>query len=444
MARVSFALCVLALVVATAAATRHWNHAGQAYKGDLIGNDVTGLCGEANSTSGYFNIEGGKNKNYFFWYFQSRNDPSTDPVILWMTGGPGCSSELAMLFENGPCSANADGKTTTNNPYSWNTKANLVYIDQPVGVGFSYGDASDADHNESMVAEDMYHFLHEFYEAFDLGDRPLYIFGESYGGHYAPATAYRVGKSLNLQGLAVGNGLTDPLVQYEYYPDMGYTFAQQKLGKPVLTKVQYDIMKAGWPTCQKMIQECQNKVSSCASAQAFCNELMIAPYEAHGMNPYDIRKPCGSNPLCYDMSNVTKFLANPDVLSAIGVKDITWQSCNYTVNAAFSDDWMRDFQTKVSGLLANNTRVLIYAGDVDFICNWIGNKHWTLALDWAGNAAYNNATDAGWNVNSQEAGLLRTAQGFSFLQIYNAGHMVPHDQPAVALEMVNQFLSNSL
>merc|ERR1712169_55430 len=108
----------------------------------------------------------------------------------------------------------------------------------------------------------MYNFLHEFYDAFDLGDRPLYIFGESYGGHYAPATAYRVGQSLNLQGLAVGNGLTDPLVQYEYYPELGYTWAQKKLG---------------WPVCKKMIAACQNDTSKCPAAQGFCNELMIAP-----------------------------------------------------------------------------------------------------------------------------------------------------------------------
>merc|ERR1712169_64384 len=115
----------------------------------------------------------------------------------------------------------------------------------------------------------MYNFLHEFYDAFDLGDRPLYIFGESYGGHYAPATAYRVGQSLNLQGLAVGNGLTDPLVQYEYYPELGYTWAQKKLGSPVLTKEQYNVMNAGWPVCKKMIAACQNDTSSALLPRAF-------------------------------------------------------------------------------------------------------------------------------------------------------------------------------
>jgi cathepsin A (carboxypeptidase C) len=79
---------------------------------------------------------------------------------------------------------------------------------------------------------------------------------------------------------------------------------------------------------------------------------------------------------------------------------------------------MKDYQTKVSGLLANNTRVLIYAGDVDYICNWIGNKQWTLALDWAGKTAFNSAGDNAWNtVNGNATGLLRQASAFSFLQV---------------------------
>lgn len=169
--------------------------------------------------------QGGKDKQYFYWYFEAQNNPSTAPVLLWMTGGPGCSSELALLFENGPCTANADGvvwdpgetvprslipdvplplgKTTTPNPYSWNQNANLLYIDQPAGVGFSTGAASmfewiikdilnvvsstrsvpilsgDADHNETQVAEDMYNFLHDFFNGNpDLNNRALYIFGE--------------------------------------------------------------------------------------------------------------------------------------------------------------------------------------------------------------------------------------------------------------------------
>ena len=78
--------------------------------------------------------------------FESRRTPSTDPILLWLTGGPECSSELALFTENGPCKVNSEGTDTTNNPYSWNTQANLLYIDQPPGTGFSTGSTTTMRH----------------------------------------------------------------------------------------------------------------------------------------------------------------------------------------------------------------------------------------------------------------------------------------------------------
>ncbi|CAM9980796.1 unnamed protein product, partial [Hapterophycus canaliculatus] len=100
------------------------------------------LCGVdgVKQVSGYFKIqdEGATDKEYFFWMAESQENPSEDPVVLWLTGGPGCSSTLALLAENGPCTVNEDGETTTPNPSSWNSRANVIWVDQPAGVGFSY------------------------------------------------------------------------------------------------------------------------------------------------------------------------------------------------------------------------------------------------------------------------------------------------------------------
>ena len=105
--------------------------------------------------SGYFKLTTGKlPKNYFYWFFESRSAPKSDPVVLWMTGGPGCSSEVALFGENGPCSVNAAGDGTIPNAFSWNSNASLLYIDQPAGTGFSYGAGADTD--EDGVATDMY------------------------------------------------------------------------------------------------------------------------------------------------------------------------------------------------------------------------------------------------------------------------------------------------
>jgi len=405
---------------------------------------LKGLCDTVDQKAGYFKIEGKRNLNYFYWQFASRNDPETDPVIVWMTGGPVCSSGIALFHENGPCKINSKtGIATTPNPYSWNSNATIVFIDQPAGVGFSYGDAQDADINEKGVAEDMYHFLHEFMAANPtLAKVPLFIFGESYGGHYAPSTAHRVGTSLNLKGLGVGNGLTDPLVQYKYYPEMAYNYSIQRVGKPSVSEADYESMVSSWPQCQKMIAACQDDTDKCSEAQGFCNNAMLGPFEASGLNVYDIREPCKVKPLCYDFSDVTNFLNDKKVQSALGVNGIEWSSCNFTVNGMFANDWMKDFDSTVPDLLGNGTRVLIYAGDVDFICNWLGNKAWTLALDWPSKDKFNAAADKAWMVDSKEAGKARTVDGFTFLQIHDAGHMVPLDQPEHALLMVNNFMQD--
>lgn len=86
------------------------------------------------SVSGYFNITGTRDAAYFYWLFESRSDPANDPLVVWLTGGPGCSSILALFVENGPCYVNEYGNGTLPNPYSWNSNANILWIDQPVGM----------------------------------------------------------------------------------------------------------------------------------------------------------------------------------------------------------------------------------------------------------------------------------------------------------------------
>ncbi len=83
-----------------------------------------GLCdATVKSYSGYFGVDSGVDKNYFYWLFESRATPASDPLVMWLNGGPGCSSELGLLTENGPCTVNAEGTDTINNPYSWNNNA---------------------------------------------------------------------------------------------------------------------------------------------------------------------------------------------------------------------------------------------------------------------------------------------------------------------------------
>jgi len=114
------------------------------------------------------------------------------------------------------------------------------------------------------------------------------------------------------------------------------------------------------------------------------------------------------------------------------------------INMKFHTDWMKDFSPYVKDLLNDGIPALIYAGDVDFICNYLGNKAWTLNLEWDHKAEFNDAEEHEWGTSDTDlsaAGLARTSNGFTFLQVYDAGHMVPSDQPSVALDMIRNFVS---
>ncbi|CAM9166602.1 unnamed protein product [Ectocarpus sp. 6 AP-2014] len=413
------------------------------------------LCGEegVKQLSGYYKIqdEGATDKEYFFWMAESQDRPSEDPLILWLTGGPGCSSTLALLAENGPCTVNEDGETTMPNPSSWNSRANVVWVDQPAGVGFSYGKApGDFDHGEDAVGEDMFWFLQEFFATHpEYASNPFYVFGESYGGHYAPSVAHRVwqgikngeGSAINLQGMGIGNGLTSPAIQYPFYTQMA---VDNPYGVKAVSEKDAAMMRAYTPACVALIDGCQDVPEMCDDAQSFCDEHMMAPYMLSGLNPYDVRKQCGDQGLCYDFSAIEKFLRLDSTREALNVRDDSapWESCNMKVNSDFSGDWMREFDGLIGPMLEDGVSVLIYAGDCDWICNYMGNEAWTLSLDWTGGDGFRAAPQIEWSTDAAAAaaGLSRSYGGLTFLQVYEAGHMVPMDQPEVALAMLNAFV----
>lgn len=427
----------------------------------LKDSPVEGICDTSvKSLSGYFQVDEKLDKNYFFWFFESRSQPSTDPLVIWLTGGPGCSSQLALLSENGPCSVTEDGLNTKNNPYSWTSNANVLWVDQPAGVGFSYGVKND--HNQTMVAEDMYHFVQEFLIAHpEYSTNDFFIFGESYGGHYVPAISNRIyngnlnneGLHVNLKGVAVGNGLTDPLTQYQYYPAMAMN---NTYGVKAVTEEQYQKMVDHMPLCLNLIKACQANTEKCEQAYTYCNLMETTPYYNSGLNPYDIRIPCGDSDLCYDFSNIETFLNLESTRQALHVSDKvkSWESCNTAVDMMFVNDWMIRYQDKLIPLLEDNIRVLIYAGDTDFICNWMGNDAWTKELKWSGKNSFNKENDVEWYFNDYvtnevvNGGLVRTANAqkgegkLTFLRVYGGGHMVPTDVPNSALALLNTFLQN--
>ncbi|TMW66298.1 hypothetical protein Poli38472_004063 [Pythium oligandrum] len=413
------------------------------------------FCGLTGHDAGYIKLPNKKDDHYFYWYFESRSQPSKDPLVLWLTGGPGCSSMMAMLTENGPCHVQPD-LTTQINPYSWTNNANVIWLDQPTNVGLSYGADEDKDDREANVGENIYFFMEGFLEKHpELRDREFYITGESYGGHYVPAAAHHIWEQnknnassakINLQGIAIGNGITDPAIQWPYTQKM----AENSYNITLVNATTYEAMNAAAPECGKKLEECQKDDSVCMEGYEFCAENLLVPLNDAKRNPYDIRMPCDKEDAtkCYEMDYVTKYLDAPNVRKYLGVPEdrvAGWQECNMQINMDFyaANDPVKNFSPFVADLLNDDIRVLIYAGDADLMCNWIGNQAWTKALEWKGKDEFNAAEEHAYITEANiDAGVVRSTPLFTFFRVYNSGHMVPQDQPAVALEMLNNFLRN--
>lgn len=167
-----------------------------------------------------------KTSSLFYWMFAAEEAPMQAPLVIWLNGGPGASSLTGALLENGPMRLNADGKTAYNE-FGWTKEANVAFIDNPVGAGFSYTDNEDGYVNDlSEMAEQLYTGIIEILELHPwLAASPIYIAGESYAGKYIPAIAHYIYRRhedgdtiVNLEGIMIGNGETKPYIAYASTP----------------------------------------------------------------------------------------------------------------------------------------------------------------------------------------------------------------------------------
>jgi cathepsin A (carboxypeptidase C) len=157
-------------------------------------------------------------------------------------------------------------------------------------------------------------------------------------------TAYPT--AINLAGVGLGNGLTDPVTQYQYYPEMAMN---NTYGIKTVSETTYAAMVAKVPDCVSLATACNAGGSDqqCKAAQIACGQWETSPYYATGLNPYDIRIPCEVPGLCYNFTMVDEWLTDPNVLAALHVrtdKSSPWESCNYDVNGDFGPDWMKGYQ----------------------------------------------------------------------------------------------------
>ncbi|KAF8991371.1 Alpha/Beta hydrolase protein [Cyathus striatus] len=414
-----------------------------------------------NAYTGYIDIQA---RHLFFYFFESRSNPDTDDVIFWTNGGPGCSSSLGLFMELGPCRV-INNTEPIYHPESWNTNANVFFIDQPVGVGFSYAEYGETVSTTEEAAQDIAAFVAIFFEHFSqFKGRAFHMAGESYAGRYLPLFASAVYDQnaklvaagmtpVNLTSVMIGNGMTDSVTMFLSYYDMQCTSVESSLG-PVVDISSCVAHKALLPRCERWLkQSCEDKFDAidCGAASEFCMAQFVAPYYATNLNPYDMSKPCpGSveNSECYtERQFILDFLDKASVRKAIGVDPSVprnFSSCNDDINQAFlieKLDIMRNSKDYITALLERDIRVLIYVGTYDWICNHVGNERWTLALEWSGKDDFVKAEKRKWFVNGKQAGHTRSAGKFTFATIDGAGHLVPFDKPKESLAMVQRWLA---
>ncbi|XP_028409969.1 lysosomal protective protein-like [Dendronephthya gigantea] len=410
--------------------------------------------------SGYLKAQG--TKKFHYWFVESQNNPKSDPVVLWLNGGPGCSSLDGFLSEHGPFLVNSDGKTLHYNPYSWNKVANMLYLESPAGVGFSYSDDKNYTTDDDTVSMDNYVALLAFFVKFpQFKNNPFFVTGESYGGVYVPTLSYRIlqgNSTINMKGFAVGNGLLsyvenfNSLVYFGYYHGLfgdehwhqlqklccvdGKCLFYNKTNLPCLEltgEVLRSFTKIGLNT-YGLYQNCSGlKSKDVRLFFAFKNLLTTI----NKKTKYFHTGKLGLTPPCLNSTAANKYLNTPSVRQAIHIPTMlpNWTICSEVVNKNYK--MVYETLSPVVLKLIQHYRGMVYNGDTDMACNFLGDQEFveSLGLKVVKERRF-------WKIGPQIAGFVKDFEKLSFVTIKGAGHMVPEDKPSEALKMFISFLEN--
>ncbi|KAF1989946.1 putative carboxypeptidase S1 [Aulographum hederae CBS 113979] len=424
-----------------------FKHAATGAQLEYVNN--SGICETTpgvNQYSGYLSV--GTNMNMWFWFFEARKDPENAPISAWLNGGPGCSSMIGLFQENGPCRFVDGSLEPSLNPDSFNEFANMLYIDQPIGTGFSYG--TNLVTGTTQSAELVWKFLQAFFAQFpQYKSRDFGVFTESYGGKYGPGISDEIirqnnaikngtvkGEEINLVALGVNNGWFEPYIAYKAHID----FSFNNTHKRVIDEGQHTrYMNALNGRCKQLIDSCavSEGRNGCAQAQQLCGAQIESPISyANDFNVYDIRAPRDDpNP----PPTYTGYLQRPDVIKKIGAQS-EYVDCSNPANFAFmgQGDQAKSILPALSRVVNSGVQTLIWSGDADWICNWYGNLDAANSIDYPGKAEFAAKELEPYMFNGKEVGTVKTVGNLSFLRLYDAGHEAMYYQPGPSLQIFKQ------
>ncbi|KAM7091030.1 lysosomal protective protein isoform 1-T1 [Ciconia maguari] len=448
------------------------------------GHEVTFLPGLGKQPSfrhfsGY--LCAGPGKHLHYWFVEAQSNPQSSPLVLWLNGGPGCSSMEGFLKEHGPFLIQPDGVTLKYNDYAWNKIANVLYLESPAGVGFSYSEDKKYATNDTEVARNNYLALKEFLRLFpEYSKNDLFLTGESYGGVYIPTLAEWVMQdpSLNLKGIAVGNGLSsyeindNSLVYFAYYHGLLGTELWRDLQAFCCSQGKCNFHDNSNLNCTlkmgEMIQIVEESGLNIYNLYAPCDGGVPGSvrYEGDYLITHDLgnsfirmpmrfswrqnllRMPVARNkvrmdPPCTNSTAPRVYLNSPEVRKALHISPDApeWQVCSFEVNHGYKRLYMQMNDQYLKLLGATKYRILVYNGDVDMACNFLGDEWFVDSLCQKVQVARRPwlYTEGGEN---QIGGFVKEFTNIAFLTVKGAGHMVPTDRPLAAFTMFSRFIKN--
>ncbi|KAL7604256.1 hypothetical protein Lser_V15G18899 [Lactuca serriola] len=389
--------------------------------------------------SGYVTVDSKVGKALFYYFAESPHNSSTNPLVLWLNGGPGCSSfGYGAMEELGPFRVNNDGKTLYRNDYAWNNAANVLFLESPAGVGFSYSNTSYAT-GDKQTAKDSYTFLINWLERFpEYKTRDFFITGESYAGHYVPQLASLIlsenkktnGTVINLRGIAIGNAWIDDNTSYEGMYDYYWTHALNSDETNEGIKKYCDYVTGNFS------EECYKYQGQ-------------GDGEYGGIDIYNIYAPlCHHNTTqksgttgsvttfdpCSD-DYVLSYLNRADVQEALHVRNTSWTFC---AGIGMIDSPTTILPT-ITQLIENEISVWIYSGDTDGRVPVTSSRYSVNKLKLPVETAWRP-----WYYNKEVGGYVVGYKGVILTTVRGAGHAVPSYQPERALLLISSFLHGKL
>uniref|UniRef100_A0A0N4ZEM9 Carboxypeptidase n=1 Tax=Parastrongyloides trichosuri TaxID=131310 RepID=A0A0N4ZEM9_PARTI len=425
--------------------------------------------------SGYFKVS----ETHFlhYWFVESQGNPSKDPVIFWFNGGPGCSSLDGLLNEMGPYTTAEDGQTLKQNPYSWNKLANVIYIESPAGVGYSYSSDGNTTTNDDQTALENYNAVKEFFKLYpQFRNNALFVMAESYGGVYGPTLTAKIVEGMddfpvNLKGMAIGNGYMseklniDTSVRFAY----GHGIIDEKI----------------WTTLES--ECCHGCIESCdlTAVEGHCARIVEDIFQFlwfGGLNPYDLYRDCDPNPdvnskkmkaiqrgitflrsipsysrvfktnlfnkkdkplmgasvPCLNDTELVTYMNDKKTREALHIpKSVQpWDICSDKITTSYQKQYT-DMTPFFNTIIKGNVRILLYYGDTDMACNFMMGQQFAASL-----GLKRRLSKQPWKVDRQIAGFKTIYDGLTFLTIRGAGHMAPQWKAPQMYYAIQQFLMN--